>query len=122
MKIILLILVSFLISGELEVDGNLNVTGNINSPTINALEGVKPNRIYRYLQPSDGSTFTFIVPENRMWKIEFWGGAMQCSQSWVQVNGATVAFSDVIQPLCSFHLRNVEEDSSHLPSVFLELL
>ena len=98
---ILLLTLTLVFAGELEVEGDLNVTGNIDSPTIDALEGMKPSRIYRHIQPSDGSTFTFTVPENKMWRIEFWGGAMSCSQSWIHVNGATVAFSDVIQPPCN---------------------
>ena len=37
MKKIIIILCSFIMAGELEVDGNLTVTGGINSPTIDAL-------------------------------------------------------------------------------------
>ena len=36
-KIYLLLTITFLFSGELEVDGDLNVTGNINSQTIDSL-------------------------------------------------------------------------------------
>ena len=95
-KICLFVCVACLCATELEVDGNLTVTGDINSPTISALSGIKPSRIYRHIQPSDGSTFTLSVPENKMWRIEFWGGAVGCDQSWVSVNGATVAFADLI--------------------------
>ena len=44
----LIIALSLVMAGELEVQGNLNVTGDINSPTIDALSGMKPERIYKY--------------------------------------------------------------------------
>ena len=41
MRILTIILcISFIFSGELEVEGNLNVTGNIDSPTIDALSEI----------------------------------------------------------------------------------
>ena len=97
MKKLLILLIAFTFTQELEVDGDLTVVGSINSPTIDALEGMKASRIYRHIQPSDGSTFILYVPENKMWRIEFWGGAIDCDESWVAVNGAIVAFSDLIE-------------------------
>ena len=47
---ILLLFLTLTFAGELEVDGNLTVTGDINSPTIDALGGMKPERIYTYLR------------------------------------------------------------------------
>jgi len=98
MKKFLIILLAFSFTQELEVDGDLTVVGSINSPTIDALEGMKASRIYRHIQPSDGSTFILYVPENKMWRIEFWGGAIDCDQSWVAVNGAIVGLADLIDP------------------------
>ena len=45
-KICLFVCVACLFATELEVEGNLTVTGDINSPTIDALGGMKPDRIY----------------------------------------------------------------------------
>ena len=89
-------------SGELEVEGNLNVTGDINSPTIDALSGMKPERIYRYIAGDDGSSFTLTVPENKLWRIEFWGGANVYSTYWANqhysvklaINGVTITLSE----------------------------
>ena len=41
-------IITTLFAGELEVEGNLTVTGDIDSPTIDALSGMKPERIYSF--------------------------------------------------------------------------
>ena len=65
-KIFTILILSSLFAGELEVDGNLTVTGDINSPSIDALSGMKPDRIYKY--EHDGNIpFNFTVPENKFW-------------------------------------------------------
>ena len=64
MKKIILILCSFVIAGELEVDGNLIVTGDIDSPTIDALSGMKVERIYQLI--TDGENFSITVPNNKI--------------------------------------------------------
>ena len=68
MKYILLIFISFTFAGELEVNGDLKVTGAINSPSIDALSGMKPERIYSYYRDHN-SSFNLTVPENKIWKI-----------------------------------------------------
>jgi hypothetical protein len=67
-KLFLILSLSFMLAGEMEVDGDLNVSGDINSPTIDALEGIKPERIYRYVG-LDGETYGLIVPNNKCWVI-----------------------------------------------------
>ena len=95
MKIILLILVSFLISGELEVEGNLTVTEGVNASSfagdgsgltnLPSLGDMKPDRIYTYYK-SNGSTFNFIVPNNKVWKIIAIGQNYSSTTSF-KVNG-----------------------------------
>tara|TARA_S200000501_G_C20674052_1_gene677644 strand:+ start:390 stop:824 length:435 start_codon:yes stop_codon:yes gene_type:complete len=69
MRILTIILcISFIFSGELEVQGNLNVTGDINSPTIDALSGMKPERIYRYVA-LEAENKEFVVPNGKLWAI-----------------------------------------------------
>ena len=69
MRILIYILyLGFMFSGELEVEGDLNVTGNIDSPTIDALSGMKPERIYRYVG-TPYETKGLAVPEGKMWLI-----------------------------------------------------
>ena len=69
MRILATILcISFIFSGELEVQGNLNVTGDINSPTIDVLSGMKPERIYRYVA-LEAENKEFSVPNNKLWAI-----------------------------------------------------
>ena len=100
-KICLFVCVACLCATELEVDGNLTVTGDINSPTIDALSGMTPDRIYRLIQPNDGSTFVLTVPENKFWRIELWGGATgynsftATTKDYCQlaINGATIELS-----------------------------
>ena len=55
-------------AGELEVQGNLNVTGDINSPTIDALSGMKLERIY-YFDRSESESFSFTVPVGKVWSL-----------------------------------------------------
>tara|TARA_Y100001970_G_C13847612_1_gene657695 strand:- start:184 stop:615 length:432 start_codon:yes stop_codon:yes gene_type:complete len=62
----ILIGISCLFANELEVEGNLTVTGDINSPTIDALAGVTPDRIYTYRAIAP---FSFTVPQGKFWKI-----------------------------------------------------
>ena len=66
---------SFLFAGELEVEGNLNVTGDINSPTIDALSGMKPERIYILTVVNNGSDYVVTVPEGKAWRITFTPGS-----------------------------------------------
>ena len=81
-KIIILSLLTGLFAGELEVEGDLKVTGNIDSPTIDALSGMKPDRIYRY--QTDGDQFSLIVPEGKIWRLN----AISSNDSFgVQING-----------------------------------
>ena len=80
---------SFAFSGELEVQGNLNVTGDINSPTIDALSGMKVERIYRYVA-LQGETKEFIVPDQKLWLIS---SSIPRYSGYVDVlqNGITIA-------------------------------
>ena len=64
-KIFTILILSSLFAGELEVEGNLTVTGDIDSPTIDALSGMKPERIYTFQRDSN-QDFSFTVPENKM--------------------------------------------------------
>ena len=98
----LIIALSLVLAGELEVEGNLNVTGDINSPTIDALSSMKPERVYRYIAGDDGSFFTLTVPDNKLWRIEFWGGANYYSTFYATdhfsvklvINGFTITLSE----------------------------
>ena len=72
----LIIALSLVMAGELEVEGNLNVTGDINSPTIDALSGMKPERIYRYVN-SGGDPFSFTVPEGKIWYVHIMRGRLK---------------------------------------------
>ena len=69
MKFIFIILFSIVVAGEMEVDGDLIVTGGIDSPTIDALSGMKPERIYTFQRGYDEG-FSFTVPENKMWVVQ----------------------------------------------------
>ena len=71
-KILSIFIITTLFSGELEVEGDLTVTGNISSPSIEALSGMKPDRIYRY-QRFELDSFNFTVPQNKIWVITFLG-------------------------------------------------
>ena len=64
----LIIALSLVMAGELEVQGNLNVTGDINSPTIDALSAMNPDRIYRYAG-IQFETKGLAVPEGKFWYI-----------------------------------------------------
>ena len=64
----LIIALSLVMAGELEVQGNLNVTGDINSPTIDALSGMKLERIY-YFDRSENESFSFTVPVGKVWSL-----------------------------------------------------
>ena len=77
---ILLLTLSLLFTQELEVQGNLKVSGDIDSPTIDALSGMKPERIYRYVNGSD-NTFSFTVPEGKIWYVHIMNGRIK-SQGW----------------------------------------
>ena len=66
MKKLLILCLTFTFATELEVDGNLKVTGDIDSPTIDALAGVTPDRIYTYRAIAP---FSFTVPQGKFWKI-----------------------------------------------------
>ena len=91
MRILLLLFLTLTFAGELEVEGDLTVTGDIDSPTIDALSGMKPDRIYRYIQPDNGTYFTFIVPEGKLWRIELWGGVRPTyDEIRLAINGATI--------------------------------
>ena len=68
MKFIFIILFSIIAAGEMEVDGDLIVTGGIDSPTIDALSGMKPERIYTHI--SNNNYFSFTVPQNKVWYVE----------------------------------------------------
>ena len=67
MKHLLILFVSVVFTQSLEVDGDLTVTGQIQSQTIDALGGMKPERIYRYETLQAG--FSFTVPNNKIWKV-----------------------------------------------------
>ena len=103
MKIILLILVSFLISGELEVEGNLTVTESVNASSfagdgsgltnLPSLGGMKPDRIYSFIKDS-GETFTFTVPVNKLCKIElFWDRHGNNNPSSINIDGREFVLS-----------------------------
>ena len=59
-KIFTILIFTSLFAGELEVDGNLTVTGDINSPSIDALSGMKADRIYSY---ESNGLWSFIMTE-----------------------------------------------------------
>ena len=86
----LIIALSLVLAGELEVDGNLNVTGDINSPTIDALVGMKLERIYKYFKETDAS-FSFTVPEGRIWNII---GNIESNYIKIVVNGNPTTILD----------------------------
>ena len=88
MKILLLSL-GVLFAAELEVEGNLTVTGDINSPTIDALSGMKPERIYLF-QRGYNQDYSFTVPENKIWVIS----GHSNSTIFVNINGLVVIVSD----------------------------
>ena len=67
-KIFTILILSSLFAGELEVEGDLTVTGDIISPTIDALSGMKPDRIYRYVGVQH-ETKGLTVPNNKLWLI-----------------------------------------------------
>ena len=89
MRILTIILcISFILSGELEVQGNLNVTGDINSPTIDALSGMKVEKIYRYaaLQSENKE---FVVPDEKLWLISS-SFPLYSGHIDIQQNGAAI--------------------------------
>ena len=68
MKKILILALSLCYAGELEVNGDLTVVGQIASPTIDALGGMKPERIYRF-ERNYGQSYSITVPNGKIWKI-----------------------------------------------------
>ena len=95
MRILTIILyMSFAFSGELEVQGNLNVTGDINSPTIDALSGMNPDRIYRYAG-IQFETKGLAVPEGKFWYIASsipQPGSSPSGEVVVRQNDASIAY------------------------------
>ena len=87
-KLFPILFLSFLFSGELEVNGDLKVTGAINSPSIDALSGMTPTRIYNYQCSSspDCSTFYFTVPEGKAWRVIANGQSEAWSNLFVKIN------------------------------------
>ena len=67
MKKILILALSLCYAGELEVNGDLTVVGQIQSPTLDALTGMKPERIYQF--KIDGWSSDIVVPDGKLWMI-----------------------------------------------------
>ena len=67
MKRIILVLFSVLFAQSLEVDGDLTVSGQIQSESINTMDVMKPDKIYRF--ETQDNEFNITVPENKMWKV-----------------------------------------------------
>ena len=86
---ILLLSLGILFASELEVDGNLTVTGDINSPTIDALSGMKPERVYYYFRNSN-ENFSFTVPDNKIWVLT----AFSTGVPRIQINGSNSTTSN----------------------------
>ena len=74
-KLLSILFLSFILSGELEVEGNLTVTEGVNASSfagdgsgltnLPALGDMKPERIYKF----HGTTFSFNVPEGKIWFV-----------------------------------------------------
>ena len=90
-KIIILSFLTGLFAGELEVEGDLTVTGDIVSPTIDALSGMKPDRIYTHI--SNNNYFSFTVPENKVWYVEIALTGMS-TISRIRINGILLDLID----------------------------
>ena len=106
-KLFVILSLTFLLAGELEVDGDLTVSGAIQSPTIDALSGMKPERIYAFQKDTD-ENFTFTVPEGKMW-------AVQVSPNWyLRINGADYLFSKPAILLPGWTLESIYSDPIYL--------
>ena len=78
-KIIIPLILSFVFTGELEVDGNLTVTEGVNASSfvgdgsgltnLPSLGDMKPDRIYTFIQTEGGPTVSASVPGNKVWRI-----------------------------------------------------
>ena len=86
---ILLLSLGILFASELEVQGNLKVTGDIDSPTIDALSGMKPERVYYYFRNSY-ENFSFTVPDNKIWVLT----AFSMGNARIQINGSDTPTSN----------------------------
>tara|TARA_B100000029_G_C17164982_1_gene811077 strand:+ start:197 stop:670 length:474 start_codon:yes stop_codon:yes gene_type:complete len=96
MKKILLISLSLLFAGEMEVDGGLTVSGQVNASSFSgdgsaltnlpSLGDQKPERIYSY-KYYDSGTFLLTVPSNKIWKIELALGTSASGTMGVNNNG-----------------------------------
>ena len=113
-KIFTILILSSLFAGELEVEGDLTVTGDIDSPTIDALSGMKPDRIYTHISNND--YFSFTVPENKVWYVEISLTGMS-NMSRIKINNIQLDLIDgnyrasgnpnfVLQP--GYNLENVD--------------
>ena len=66
MRILILLLFSFSLAGEMEINGDLKVTGSIDAP---GLGGMKPERIYQYKREYN-TEFSLTVPEDKIWMFK----------------------------------------------------
>jgi len=81
----LLLFTTLLFAGELEVDGGLTVTEGVNASSfigdgsgltnLPSLGDMKPERIYRFI--NDVSTFSFTVPEGKIWYVHIATGQIR---------------------------------------------
>jgi len=107
----LIITLSLVLAGQLEVDGSLKVSEGIdadgetisnvgnavsdsdatNLSTVRSMLGMKPERIYSFVKTIDGGGYSAIVPEEKIWKITFFSEAW-CSTESFAINDEILYF------------------------------
>jgi len=106
MRILILLLFSFGLSGEMEIDGDLKVTGSIDAP---GLGGMKPERIYQLELVNGDWTSEIVVPVNKLWIITM--GTFNTGGVHIKVDGddgGNIKDNDLLSNFAAFSLQSLE--------------